>query len=96
MQKVTLTFKCLPGMGANLLGALQVALVETRAFDGCRSVETFFDADNPDYITLIEEWDARAQHEKYMNWRLEGGMMELLAPIVAEPLELHYLDAHPA
>jgi quinol monooxygenase YgiN len=96
MQKVTLTFKCQPGKGADLLGALTVALVETRAFDGCKSVETFVDADNPDTIVLIEEWDSRGQNEKYMTWRLESGMMEMLAPIASEPPEIHYLNTHPA
>ncbi len=96
MQKVTLLFKCHPGMGAVLLDAFSTSLGDTRAFDGCRSVETFVDSDNPDTILLIEEWDSRAQQEAYLTWRVETGMLDLLAPLLADPFEMHYLEAHPA
>ncbi len=96
MQKVTLLFPCQPGKGKDLLDALTVALVDTRAYDGCVSVETFVDADNPDTVVLIEEWDSRGQNEKYMTWRMETGLLEMLQPILAGPLEVHYLDSHPA
>lgn len=92
---MTLTFKCQPGKGVDLLGALSVALVETRAFNGCVSVQTFVDSDDPDTITLIEQWESRADQEKYLTWRLESGMMEMLEPIVSAPPEFHFLDAHP-
>ena len=93
MQKVTLLFPCQPGMGTALLEALAAALVETRAYDGCVSVETFVDADNPDDVLLVEEWATRAHQERYMAWRVENGMIDLLQPILAGPLEIHFLDA---
>lgn len=96
MLKVTLLFKCQPGMGASLLDAFTTALVDTRAFDGCLEVQTFVDADNPDTILLIEEWESRAQQEAYLGWRVESGMIEMLAPVLAEPFEMHYFEAHPA
>jgi quinol monooxygenase YgiN len=94
--KVTLLFKCQPGMGSVLLEAFTASLGDTRAFDGCVSVETFVDADNPDSILLIEDWESRAQQEAYLVWRIESGMIELLEPILAAPFEMHYLEAHPA
>jgi quinol monooxygenase YgiN len=96
MEKVTLLFKCQPGLGATLLAAFTTALVDTRAFDGCISVETLVDADNPDQIMLFEEWDSRGQQEKYLAWRVETGMIEMLAPVLSEPFEMHYYEAHPA
>jgi quinol monooxygenase YgiN len=78
------------------LEVLSAALVETRAYDGCVSVETYVDADHPDTIVLIEDWDSRAQNEKYITWRLETGLVELLEPILAAPLEVRYLQTHPA
>jgi quinol monooxygenase YgiN len=96
MQKVTLLFKCQPGMGKVLLEAFTTALVDTRAFDGCISVETYVDADDPDRVLLVEEWDSKAQQETYVAWRVENGMIEMLAPILTEPFEMHYLEAHPA
>ena len=96
MQKVTLLFKCHAGKGADLLTAFTTALVDTRAFDGCIAVETYVDVDNPDTIMLVEEWESRGQQEAYLGWRVESGMIEMLAPILAEPFEMHYLEAHPA
>jgi quinol monooxygenase YgiN len=96
MQTVTLLFKCQPGKGADLLEAFTTALVDTRAFDGCVSVKTYVDADNRDTIILIEEWESRSQQEAYLTWRVESGMIEMLAPILAEPFEMHYFEAHPA
>ncbi len=96
MLTVTLTFKCQPGKGADLLTAFSTSLGDTRAFDGCVSVSTFVDADNPDTVVLIEEWDSRLQQEAYLGWRVESGMIGMLAPILAEPLEMHYLESHPA
>jgi quinol monooxygenase YgiN len=82
-------------MGALLLEGLAAALVETRAYDGCLSVETFVDADSPDNVWLIEEWATRGHQERYMAWRVESGMMELVQPILAGPVEIHFLDARP-
>jgi quinol monooxygenase YgiN len=96
MQKVTLLFKCQPGMGETLLSAFTATLGDTRAFDGCISVETFVDNDNPDTVMLIEDWDSRAQQEAYLGWRVESGMVEMLAPVLAEPFEMHYFEPHPA
>ena len=96
MQKVTLLFKCQPGMGEALLTAFTTALVDTRAYDGCISVETLVDTENPDTIMLIEEWESRGQQEAYLAWRVESAMIEMLAPVLAEPFEMHYFEPHPA
>lgn len=96
MQTVTLLFPCQPGKGKDLLEILTTALVETRAYDGCVSVETYFDSDQPDSIVLIEKWDSRVQNEKYMKWRIETGLVDMLTPILAAPLEVRYLEANPA
>jgi quinol monooxygenase YgiN len=96
MQKVTLLFKCQPGLGASLLAAFTATLGDTRAFDGCVSVETYVDSDNPDTIMLIEDWESRGQQEAYLEWRVESGMIDMLAPILAAPFEMHYFEPHPA
>ena len=96
MQKVTLLFKCQPGKGQELLAALTAALVDTRAYDGCISVDTYVDADNPDVVMLFEEWESRAQNERYMGWRMETGLVDMLMPILGAPLEIYYFEPHPA
>ena len=93
MQKVNLLFKCQPGKGKELVEKFRVALVETRAYDGCISVGAFTYSDNPDSVILLEEWESKEHYERYMAWRLETGLAEMLEPILAVPLEIHYLEA---
>lgn len=59
------------------------ALDETRAYEGCESVETFIDADNPDRIILLKKWGQRSNHEAYLNWRVEGGMLDMIGPLAS-------------
>ena len=91
MDTLILTFPCKPGMGDELLEILKAALNETRAFKGCLSVVTYVSAENPDEIVLLEEWDQKSSQEAYMQWRVETGMPEALAPILAGPLREHWL-----
>jgi len=92
VQKVSLAFHCKPGQGEALLAAFTTALVETRAFDGCRQVETYVSQDDQDLIVLLEDWESRAHYERYLAWRLENGLQETLEPVLASPLEMRYLD----
>lgn len=94
MDTLILTFPCKPGHGKELLAILKTALVDTRAFKGCISVTTFTDADNPDDVILIEEWDHKSSQVAYMNWRAEIGTQELLGPLLTGPLRQQWLDSH--
>ena len=93
-QMVHAVFPCQEGKGPELLGMLKVALVETRAWSGCEAIEVFTDADNPDKVILWETFTERSDHEAYLAWRIETGMLDLLGPILASDLEITYLAAH--
>jgi quinol monooxygenase YgiN len=93
-QTVKAVFPCQPGKGNDLVQMLSHALADTRAFPGCLSVETYTDVDQPDTVVLWEKFETRADHEAYLKWRGETGMMEALAPILAGPLDVQYLDFH--
>ena len=94
-QTVHAVFSCNEGLGAGLVEALKSALVETRAFDGCESVEVYVDVDEPDKVILWEKFASRARHEAYLAWRAETGLLEMLAPILAEDLQITYLEDQP-
>lgn len=96
MQKVTLTLRCQPGRGEVLLDKLSALQVETRAYEGCHSVQTYVDADDIDTVVIMEDWETRGHHEQYMGWRVDTGLPEILQPILASPLEIHYLKEHSA
>ena len=61
-------FHCNEGMGELLLPGLLESLSETRAFEGCESVETYVDQDDPDRVYLWEN----GQHVKTTNSTLLG------------------------
>lgn len=67
----------------NFYKTLTAALAETRVFDGCVSVTTHRDLDDPAKIFLIEEWESREDHTKYLAWRQETGFIDAIGPLLA-------------
>ncbi|MED5394280.1 MAG: antibiotic biosynthesis monooxygenase family protein [Actinomycetota bacterium] len=96
-QTVHALFPCQAGKGADLLAILRSedGLTATRAFEGCESIEAYTDADNPDNIILWEKFATRANHEAYLAWRIETGLLDALSSILASDLQVTYLDGHP-
>jgi quinol monooxygenase YgiN len=85
-------FHCNEGMGELLVPGLMESLSDTRAFDGCESVETYVDQDDPDRVYLWEKWTTRENYEKYIAWRIETGMLEALAPVLVKPMTPTHLS----
>lgn len=90
---VMLEFSCADGKGGDFVAMLLPVLGDTRAFDGCELVETYTDADNPDTVILWEKWADRPSQEKYMQWRVENGMMEAIGPFLTGPPRIVHLTA---
>ncbi len=84
-----------PEKAADFLAAMEAALPETRAYEGCELIETYVEQDDPGHIFLIERWRARADHESYLGWRTETGAMDFLGPLLAAPPKFTYYDPRP-
>ena len=67
-------------------------LPDTRAFAGCNSVIAYVDQDSRNITYMIEDWDSRADYEKYTAWRIEVNSAEKFAPFVAGPPTIRYFD----
>ncbi len=80
---VIVEFPCQEGKGAEFLPVLLGALADTRAYEGCESVETYTDADNPDQVILWEKWAQRANQESYIGWRMETGLLDAIGPFLS-------------
>ena len=78
---VIVSFPAKEGMMDNLKETLKVALPETRSFDGCISVETYIE-ESTDTIHLIEDWESLDHQAKYLNWRVETGLLDVLEPLL--------------
>lgn len=89
-------FPCNEGQGQALVALLKEALVDTRAFQGNQSIEVYTDQENPDLVILWEKWGARSDYDAYLAWRMETGLMDVLAPFMdTAKLRIVNLDAHP-
>ncbi len=89
---VLLELNCQPGKGTEFLPALIAALADTRARQGAELIEPYVDAENPDRILIWEKWTTRADQESYLQWRMETGFVEALAPVLAEPPRIMHLS----
>ena len=72
--RVILEVKAKPGTGNELVAFFRSILPETRAYEGCTSVEALQNSDDGDHVVVVEVWESREQYEKYLAWRREGGV----------------------
>ena len=65
----------------DLKNTLKEAFVDTRAFEGCISIDTYEDL-STNTIYLIEDWESLDNHTDYSNWRAETGLADVLEPLL--------------
>ncbi|MBW3668474.1 MAG: antibiotic biosynthesis monooxygenase [Actinobacteria bacterium] len=59
-------------------------LPETRAFEGCESVELLQDADDPTRLLFVERWASRDDQARYREFRLSQGTMAQFDELVLD------------
>ena len=70
-------FPAMSGKLEELEALLRAALPDTRAFDGCISIVTYLHHETETF-TLIEYWESPEHYQRYLAWRIENGLGELL------------------
>ena len=78
---VIVSFPAKQGMIENLKTTPKSALPETRSFDGCISVDTYIEK-TANTVHLIEDWESLEHQAKYLDWRIETGLLEVLEPLL--------------
>ena len=81
-----------PGNANDLTNWLRDELHHTRGADGCNGMTVHKNQDDPNNMVMVENWDSKAQYEKYLAWRTERGDMEKLGAWVAGPPSIRYFD----
>lgn len=81
-----------PERADEFLELLKGALPDTRAYEGCETIDTFVSQDEPGHIILVEKWAERANHESYLTWRTEQGLFEAIADFMSAPPRFSYFD----
>lgn len=87
---VLLELKAKAGTGGGLAGVFKEILPDTRKFEGCIGVTVLQNQDDPDTLVLVEEWETRQHHEKYMGWRTETGLVDQLVAAIEGPPSIRY------
>ena len=83
MQSLVIaSFPAQEGKLGELKQLFRDALPDTRAFDGCLAIDVYVE-EGTETIYLVEYWETLEQYEKYLNWRMETGLAEMLDPILA-------------
>ena len=67
-------------------------LPESRAYEGCQPMDVYFNTEADGNMVVLERWDSRPQHEKYLGWRTETGVMDKLGAMLAGPPSIRYFE----
>ena len=85
---------CVVGAGPEYLKTILPMLKDTRAFEGCESVEAYTDEDQPDMVFLWEKWASRELQEAYLAWRIETGTLAEMDRFMASDPRFIQLSQH--
>ena len=77
---------------SNMKSYLAELFPETVAYDGCQGIDAYFDTEDGGKMVLVEHWDSRPHHEKYLGWRTETGVMDKLGRMLTGPPSIRYFE----
>jgi quinol monooxygenase YgiN len=89
---VMVEFTAKPGTGPAVLGALRVALPDTRNKEGCESLDVTVNQDDRDNMLLVMRWTSRKHYQTYRDWPEANG--DLTQPYQPSPKGLSGRPAH--
>ena len=65
---------------------------DTRAYDGCEGITVQSNADDPSNVVILEQWQSREHHEKYLAWRTETGVMGKIGAMLTGEPSIRYFN----
>ncbi len=77
---------------SNMKSYMAEILPDTRAYDGCQAIDVYFTTGDEGNMVLVEHWDSRPHHEKYLGWRTETGVMDKIGGMLAGPPSIRYFE----
>ena len=89
--RVTLNCQVKPDGHEALLPFLEKNLPNVRGFDGCISVNVYFDEEGGEML-LEEEWLCIEQHKAYINHIENNGVLGELAAFLASAPDIKYFQ----
>ena len=92
---VTAEFFFKPEVIDGALTLLAEVLPDTRGFEGCETLETVIDLDEPGHVMVVERWTSRNAHVAYLAWRVDSGSANGLVDMMAAPPVFRYFEPRP-
>ncbi len=77
---------------SDMKSSLAQIFPDTRSYDGCQGIDAQFNVDDPGNMVIVEQWESRGHHEKYLKWRTETGVMAKLASMLTGPPSIRYFE----
>lgn len=68
------------------------SMPSTRDFDGYVSAEFVRNQDDLTKLLIMERWETRQHHERYLAWRVESGTLEELGAMIDGEPQIRYFD----
>ena len=90
--KLILEVEIKPEAAAEMDAGMRAALPDTRAYDGCISIDVTRRDDNPNAWVIHEEWESKGHHERYIQWRTDTGFFEKWGPMMVGEPKTTYLN----
>jgi quinol monooxygenase YgiN len=82
MVSVEMKFK--PESAEKMLEIMKTALVDTRGFEGCQELKSYYETETYSLL-FIEIWDSAAAQQAYLGWRVESGFIDSVSDDMAAP-----------
>jgi quinol monooxygenase YgiN len=77
---------------SNMKSYMAALLPESRAYEGCQAMSVYFNMEDASNMVMVERWDSRTHHEKYLGWRTETGVMDKIGGMLAGPPSIRYFE----
>ncbi len=71
---------------------LKKNLPDTRAYDGCQSIDIYDNIDDSGNLVVCGRWESRKHHESYMDWRRETGTLDQIFAMLAGAPSIRYFE----
>jgi quinol monooxygenase YgiN len=89
---VVLEARAKPGTGDALLALVEKMLPDTRDKPGCLNIDVTRNMNDPDDLLLVMRWESRGHYERYYQWRVERGDLNLLGGALAASPSIRFFE----
>lgn len=81
-----------PDKADEMQSFIRAIVPDTRTFAGFEDFAMYRNQEDPQIVVLLEKWESRGNHEKYLAWRTERGDLEKIVGLLAGPPSIRYFE----